>query len=132
MTPRWRNCSHAVACQGSVVQRRPSTPRFQTASAAASQAKTRLRWVFRPGSSALPRRTRFSPSAASGRSLCASIQPWRPEPHVRKRLARALCAQLVFEDTEDENIPPAAVPVTGLAEHALLAEAVAPQGVGTQ
>ena len=40
MTPTWRNCSHVIAASGVAADRRPKTPRFQTASPAANRPGT--------------------------------------------------------------------------------------------
>src|SRR5712692_1557384 len=130
MTPKWRNHSQAIAAPGASVERRPKTPRLQTASPAVSHAKTRSRQLRRSGASALPSRSRFRARATSGRNLCTSIG-W-PQAHRREAVPRPLHAHLGLEDREDEHVPAPTVVAAGLAEHTLEIEAVPPERVDAQ
>src|SRR5436190_10464134 len=129
MTPTWRNCSHVIAASGVAADRRPKTPRFQTASPAAKYANTRFLGLRRSGERAQPRRRRFRPRETRGRSLWRFI---RPQPHAGKAVVHERRPDVRHDDGEDEDVPPAAVVRARLTEPTFLREAVALQRVDAE
>jgi hypothetical protein len=103
------------------------TPRFQTAIPPTKYTNRRFSRLPELRRSVIPARETLRISARSGRKLCSVTRV--PLGTVEREIHPVLLAllfDLLFQDAEDEHVPALTILVSGLAEDALLPEAIAP------